>query len=88
MENNLSLIRLKNLFKPMGNVTSLICNNFILFQIDDIVFCKITDDKLYFVDRYKNYQIVKPASLNNSEQLLKHAMPSFRLPISNKKYCA
>jgi hypothetical protein len=88
MENNLSLIRLKNLLKPMGNVISLICNNFILFQIDNIVFCKMTSDKLYFVDQYKNYKIVKSSWLNNSEQLLKHTMRSFHFAASYKQYRA
>ena len=86
MTNNLSLLHLKNILKPMGKVTSIIQDKYILFQKDNTIFCKMSSKKLYLMDQYRSFKIVRSSLFNNPDQLLREATTSFYFAAGYKKF--
>jgi len=70
MENYLSLVALKQVFKPMGKIMSIIHDDHILFQKENITFAKLTKDCLSFLNDKNQFQPTSPNLIDDSDELL------------------
>ena len=61
----------------MGNVVSTIRDDSILFEKDDIVFCKINNDKIYLIDNIGAFGQVDSHILKNPDKFLQEATKAY-----------
>ena len=87
MQNHLSLLTLKQLLQPMGKITSIIQDDYILFQKDNITFAKLDKDGLYFCNKANEFYPTPPNLLENLDQFLITATKSYYFAADNRK-CA
>ena len=64
MKNHLSLLTLKTILQPMGKITSIIQDDYILFQKDNITFATDFHTKLDKVTETKRRQQLKLNSIS------------------------
>jgi len=67
----------------MGNVVSTIRDDSILFEKDDIVFCKINNDKIYLMDDIHAFKQVKSRILKNPDKFLQEATKAYWIAAGN-----
>jgi hypothetical protein len=87
MKNYLSLLALKQLLKPMGKITSIIQDDCILFQKDNITFAKLDKDGLYFLNKANEFYPAPPNLIEDLDQFLITSTKSYYFAAGNRK-CA
>jgi hypothetical protein len=87
MKNHLSLLSLKQLFKPMGAITSIIQDDCIFFQKDNITFAKLDKNGLYFLNDANEFSPTPPNLIEDLDQFLITATKSYYFAADNRK-CA
>ena len=65
MQNHLSLLSLKTILQPMGKIISIIQDDYVLFQKDNITFAKSDKDGLYFLNKANELYSTPPNLLEN-----------------------
>lgn len=88
MKNHLSLLLLKQLFKPMGAITSIIRDDCIFFQKDNITFAKLDKDGLYFLNKANELYPTPPNLVEDLDQFLITATKSYYFAAVDRKICA
>jgi hypothetical protein len=68
---------------PMGNVVSTIQYNSILFKKDNILFCKINNDKIYLMDDIHAFRPVNSHILKNPDEFLQEATKAYWIAAGN-----
>lgn len=87
MKNHLSLLTIKQLLKPIGIITSIIQNDCILFQKDNITFAKLDKDGFYFLNKANEFNPTPPNLIEDLDKFLMEATKAYYFAASNKK-CA
>ena len=85
MQNHLSLLTLKQLLQPMEKITSIIQDDYILFQKDNITFAKLDKDGLYFFNKANEFYPTPPNLIEDLDQFLITATKSYYCAADNRK---
>lgn len=83
MKNHLSLLTLNKLLKPMGTIVSIIYDNMVLFRKNNIIFAKLYQDGLYFLNKAKKFYLVPSDLIKDSDNFLIAATRSYYFASGN-----
>ena len=76
-QKNFSLLEIKMLLEPIGNVNYLIKDSILLIKKDDVVFGKINNDNIYLIDNTGTFKQIDPSILKGEDAFLKAATKSY-----------
>lgn len=67
----------------MGTIISIIYDNFVLFQKNNITFAKLYQDGLYFLNKAKKFYLVPSNLIKDSDKFLIAATRSYYFAAGN-----